>query len=52
LDDAVKESNASWAARIQSTRNIGDFTHWKEHDEYQKGLARLLRDLKQDMVTP
>jgi hypothetical protein len=27
-------------------RNIGDFTRWKEHDAYTKGLERLLRDLK------
>jgi hypothetical protein len=26
-------------------RHIGDFTRWKEHDEYQKSFARVLRDL-------
>jgi hypothetical protein len=26
-------------------RHIGDFTLWKEHDEYQKSFARVLRDL-------
>ncbi len=25
---------------------VGDFTHWKEHDPYQKALYKLLRDLK------
>ena len=25
---------------------IPDFTQWKDHDSYQKGLERLLRDLK------
>jgi hypothetical protein len=29
-----------------STRHIGDFTRWKEHDAYQKALHRLLRDLR------
>ena len=29
-----------------STRHIGDFTRWKEHDAYQKALDRLLRDLR------
>jgi hypothetical protein len=24
----------------------GDFNRWKEHDAYQNGLERLLRDLK------
>jgi len=27
-------------------KNVGDFRRWKEHDSYQKALARLLRDLK------
>jgi uncharacterized protein YjbI with pentapeptide repeats len=47
LDDAVKESKAAWATHIQSTRHITDLTRWKEYDEYQNGLNRLLRDLKQ-----
>jgi hypothetical protein len=25
---------------------LGDFTHWKDHDAYQKALDRLLRDLR------
>lgn len=25
---------------------IPDFTHWKDHDAYQKAFDRLLRDLK------
>jgi hypothetical protein len=29
-----------------STRHIGDFTHWKDHDTRQKALDRLLRDLR------
>jgi hypothetical protein len=29
-----------------STRHIGDFTRWKDHDAYQKALDRLLRDLR------
>ena len=35
-----------WPALIRNTRNIGDFTRWKHHDEYQKAFARLLRDLQ------
>jgi hypothetical protein len=31
---------------VSCTRHIGDFTHWKEHDAYQKALDRLLRDLR------
>jgi hypothetical protein len=46
VDDAVMESNASWADDIKSTRHIGDFTCWRNHDDYQKAFDRLLRALK------
>ncbi len=36
----------AWAADIRRMRQIGDLTRWKEHDEYQEALARLLRDLQ------
>jgi hypothetical protein len=48
LDDAVIDSPTAWAAHIQHTRHIGDFTSWKDHDSYQKAFTRLLRDLKAD----
>jgi hypothetical protein len=35
------------SARVR-TRHIGDFAKWKNHDEYQKSLARLIRDLQAD----
>ena len=44
LDDAVMDTNEPWAAKLRA-RHIGDFTRWKEHDEYQKSFARVLRDL-------
>ncbi len=46
LDDAVMNTDQSWAADIRRTRHIGDFRHWKNHDEYQKAFDRLLRDLQ------
>jgi uncharacterized protein YjbI with pentapeptide repeats len=46
LDDSVLETTEAWARLLRGQRNIGDFTHWKDHDAYQKGLQRLLRDLK------
>ncbi len=46
LDDAVMVTEEAWAAEIRRTRNIGDFRKWKDHDECQKALGRLLRDLK------
>ncbi len=50
LDNTVMETDQAWAADIRRMRHIGDFTRWKEHDEYQKGFTRLLRDLKQDTL--
>jgi hypothetical protein len=46
LDAAVMEIKTGWPAHIKNTRHIGDFRHWKDHDAYEKSLARLLRDLK------
>jgi len=46
LDEAVMETEESWAAEIRRTRHIGDFSRWKDHDAYQAAFERLLRDLK------
>jgi hypothetical protein len=46
LDDAVMKTDQAWAAEIRRTRHIGDFSNWKEHDEYKKAFDRLLRDLR------
>jgi len=46
VDRAVFESPFDWATEIRHERNIGDFTRWKNHDDYQKAFTRLLRDLK------
>ena len=46
IDTAVFDSPLSWATEIRHERNIGDFTCWKNHDDYQKAFTRLLRDLK------
>jgi len=51
LDNAVMEIEGNWPALIRNTRNIGDFTHWKRHDAYQKAFDRLLRDLKAETAT-
>jgi len=52
VDDVVMESSKAWAALIRRTRHIGDFTHWKDHDSYQKAFDRLLRDLKAEEKSP
>ena len=46
IDEAVMETNETWARMLRRERNIGDFTGWKNHDSYQKAFERLLRDLK------
>ncbi len=46
LDDTVMHTQEAWAADIRRTRHIGNFTRWKDHDEYQQSFARLLRDLQ------
>ena len=40
------ETSEAWARLLRGQRNIGDFTRWKEHDSYQKGFERLMRDLR------
>ncbi|HMR68529.1 MAG TPA: TIR domain-containing protein, partial [Anaerolineae bacterium] len=45
LDVAVMETEQAWAANIR-TRHIGDFSRWKDHNEYQQAFERLLKDLK------
>lgn len=46
IDESVMQTTEAWAADIRRTRHIGDFTRWKQHDDYQQALERLLRDLK------
>ncbi len=45
LDDAVMKTDQAWAGDIRRTRHIGDFSNWKDHDEYKKAFDRLPRDL-------
>jgi len=46
LDNAVMETDEAWAADIRRTRNIGDFSSWKDDDAYQRALKRLIESLK------
>jgi hypothetical protein len=45
IDHAVEDAHQAWARTIKRTRHIGDFTHWDDDGEYEKAVARLLRDL-------
>ena len=51
VDKAVFESPFDWATEIRYERNIGDFTRWKNHDDYEKAFSRLLRDLKSEAIS-
>jgi uncharacterized protein YjbI with pentapeptide repeats len=46
IDNVVMERRAGWPALLRNTRNVGDFTDWKDHDSYRKAFDRLLRDLQ------
>jgi len=46
IDRTVFETNVGWASSLKNTRNIGDFCDWSNHQSYQQGFERLLRDLR------
>jgi TIR domain/Pentapeptide repeats (8 copies) len=50
LDNAVMETDQAWAADIRRMRNIGDFTRWKNHDDYERAFNSLLCDLKSEAM--
>jgi hypothetical protein len=47
LDTAIIDMEQDgWPSEVRYTRQITDFTHWQQYDEYQKSLTRLLGDLQ------
>src|SRR5262249_8382486 len=46
IDDAVMQTSEGWARLLRGQRHIGDFTDWKQHDNYRKSFERLMRDLR------
>ncbi|MDQ3652688.1 MAG: toll/interleukin-1 receptor domain-containing protein [Acidobacteriota bacterium] len=46
LDDYVFTGWSHHRKADVTTKTIGDFRGWKNHDEYQKAFTRLLRDLQ------
>jgi hypothetical protein len=46
LDGTAMSHGRGWIADIRRTRNIGDFSRWKEAEPYKAAFARLLRDLQ------
>ncbi|HEU5382046.1 MAG TPA: hypothetical protein VFV38_42040 [Ktedonobacteraceae bacterium] len=47
LNAILEREHTGWPALVLHERHIGDFTGWKEHNQYQVAFERLLRDLKQ-----
>ncbi len=46
VDAAILDSDQPWAEYINKTRNICDFSNWKDHDVYHQALDKLLGDIK------
>ncbi len=46
VDDSIMEIKSGWPALLKNTRNVGDFTRWKERGSYRKAFEKLLRDLQ------
>jgi hypothetical protein len=52
IDDTVMDASEPWACQLKDNRHIGDFTRWKDHDQYKQAFDRLLRDLKASAQGP
>lgn len=48
LDSSPLESTRSWIADIRRSRNIGDFSGWKNRVHYTTAFSRLLQDLQRN----
>jgi hypothetical protein len=36
IDGAVLKTGEAWAVKLRDGRHIGNFSHWKDHDDYSK----------------
>jgi len=46
LDDSVLETDRDWALTLRQLKHITDFRKWRDRDDYQKAISRLVRDLQ------
>ena len=46
VDASVLGNDSAWAEYINKTRNVFDFSNWKDHDAYHQTLDSLLDDIK------
>lgn len=45
LDAVVLDTNRAWATHLRSTREIEDFSKWKDQTAYEKAKAQLLKQI-------
>ncbi len=45
LDDAIMESDATWATALKGSRPVADFRAWRDEEAYCQALAGLLREI-------
>lgn len=50
VDDALFTAPQQWVAFLRRDLQIGDFTRWKERDQYHKMFDRLFRDLQKSIA--
>lgn len=46
LDDSIFNVKAGWASFILRTRNIGNFSNWKNRNSFKKSFDKLMLDLR------
>ena len=42
LDDSIFKHDTGWASFLKNSRNVGDFSNWKNHDLYNTNFKKLL----------
>ena len=46
IDETIWNSKIAWTKKIKRTRHIGDFTNWKNENNYEVVFQKLLRALR------
>lgn len=48
IDTSIMKTKTGWPVTIRNSRNIGDFSNWRDVESYQVSFMRLLRDLEKN----
>ena len=48
IDNSIFEKEIGWENYLSNTRNIGNFSNWKESEQYSNSLKRLLKGLNKN----